>query len=37
MESMINDVYPRKMQNTYEDDEERKHFLRIVSAFKYYK
>ncbi|XP_023289200.1 carnosine N-methyltransferase [Orussus abietinus] len=29
-------VYPRRMQD-YEDEEERKHFQRIVSAFKYYK
>lgn len=36
METM-DDVYTKKMQNTYEDEEERKHFQRIVSAFKYYK
>ncbi|XP_014227359.1 carnosine N-methyltransferase isoform X1 [Trichogramma pretiosum] len=29
--------YPKNMNNTYEDEEERKHFQRIVSAFKYYK
>ncbi|XP_043278824.1 carnosine N-methyltransferase [Venturia canescens] len=34
MDSM---AYPKRMQDTYEDEEERKHFQRIVSAFKYYK
>ncbi|KAL6259804.1 hypothetical protein P5V15_009715 [Pogonomyrmex californicus] len=29
--------HPRRMQNSYEDEEERKHFQRIVSAFRYYK
>ncbi|XP_015522769.1 carnosine N-methyltransferase [Neodiprion pinetum] len=29
--------YSRKMHNSYEDEEERMHFLRIVSAFKYYR
>ncbi|XP_043785202.1 carnosine N-methyltransferase isoform X4 [Apis laboriosa] len=36
METMSN-PYPKKMHDTYEDEEERKHFQRIVSAFKYYK
>lgn len=36
METMTN-PYPKKMHDTYEDEEERKHFQRIVSAFKYYK
>ncbi|XP_011301595.1 UPF0586 protein C9orf41 homolog isoform X2 [Fopius arisanus] len=35
MEAMA-DGY-RKMSDSYEDEEERKHFQRIVSAFKYYK
>ncbi|XP_011500547.1 PREDICTED: UPF0586 protein C9orf41 isoform X2 [Ceratosolen solmsi marchali] len=30
-------AYPKKMNSTYEDEEEKKHFQRIVSAFKYYK
>ncbi|XP_025154614.1 carnosine N-methyltransferase isoform X2 [Harpegnathos saltator] len=29
--------HPKKMHNNYEDEEERKHFQRIVAAFKYYK
>lgn len=29
--------HPRRMHNSYEDEEERKHFQRIVSAFRYYK
>ncbi|EZA49588.1 hypothetical protein DMN91_005678 [Ooceraea biroi] len=29
--------HPRKINNSYEDEEERKHFQRIVSAFRYYK
>lgn len=34
----IGHVYPnKKMADSYEDEEERKHFQRIVSAFKYYK
>ncbi|XP_025991327.1 carnosine N-methyltransferase isoform X2 [Solenopsis invicta] len=28
--------HPRRMHNSYEDEEERKHFQRIVSAFRYY-
>lgn len=30
-------AHPRRMHNNYEDEEERKHFQRIVSAFRYYK
>lgn len=36
METMSN-PYPKKLHDTCEDEEERKHFQRIVSAFKYYK
>ncbi|XP_043462810.1 carnosine N-methyltransferase isoform X1 [Leptopilina heterotoma] len=36
MESGLN-AYSIKKNDTYEDEEERKHFQRIVSAFKYYK
>ncbi|XP_033213819.1 carnosine N-methyltransferase isoform X2 [Belonocnema kinseyi] len=36
MEASIN-AYSIKKNETYEDEEERKHFQRIVSAFKYYK
>ncbi|XP_058799108.1 carnosine N-methyltransferase isoform X2 [Phymastichus coffea] len=31
------DEYPKKMNSTYDDEEEKKHFQRIVTAFKYYK
>lgn len=39
MEAMdtIASSHPRRMHNSYEDEEERKHFQRIVSAFRYYK
>lgn len=30
-------THPRRMHNSYEDEEERKHFQRIVSAFRYYR
>lgn len=30
-------AHPKKMHDNYEDEEERKHFQRIVAAFKYYK
>ncbi|KAF7411750.1 carnosine N-methyltransferase isoform X1 [Vespula maculifrons] len=36
MESKHN-AYSRKVYDSYEDEEERKHFQRIVSAFKHYK
>jgi len=38
MEAMDTTVssHPRRM-HSYEDEEERKHFQRIVSAFRYYK
>lgn len=36
MEAPMN-AYSIKKNETYEDEEERKHFQRIVSAFKYYK
>ncbi|XP_018398156.1 PREDICTED: carnosine N-methyltransferase isoform X1 [Cyphomyrmex costatus] len=35
MEAM--DTSAKRMHNSYEDEEERKHFQRIVSAFRYYK
>ncbi|XP_071579735.1 carnosine N-methyltransferase [Temnothorax nylanderi] len=37
MEAMNVSSHPRRMHNSYEDEEERKHFQRIVSAFRYYK
>ncbi|XP_072760850.1 carnosine N-methyltransferase [Anoplolepis gracilipes] len=39
MEAMDTTVspHPRRMHNSYEDEEERKHFQRIVAAFRYYK
>ncbi|XP_008560098.1 carnosine N-methyltransferase [Microplitis demolitor] len=33
----VNDNCKKRMSNSYEDEEERKHFQRIVSAFKHYK
>lgn len=36
MASMANS-YPKRMHDSYEDEEERKHFQRIVAAFRYYK
>lgn len=37
MEMMDTAMYPKKVHNSYEDEEERKHFQRIIHAFRYYK
>ncbi|XP_020278481.1 carnosine N-methyltransferase isoform X2 [Pseudomyrmex gracilis] len=36
MEMVESAMYPKKVHNSYEDEEERKHFQRIIHAFRYY-